>query len=177
MIGPSIRRTRRGSALLVAALALSACASQTADTPGATATPTPTASPVPTTPTPTPRATTPTPEPVDPAAIHGAWRAPGTSSSPSTVFLVFDARGEWQATYRLDSGPFDFGTFEFDGRELTLHSSSDATRSPCTGITGTYQPVVSNGGTELRLPAAGASDPCGERLADNAIRRFIKVEL
>ena len=137
------------------------------------ASPTQASTPIPTA---TPGIKTPASEPVDPAAIQGAWRAPGTSSSPSTVFIVFDPAGEWQATYSLDSGPFDFGTFEFDGRELTLHSSPDATRSPCTGITGTYQPVLSNGGTELRLPAAGASDPCVERLADNATRTFVKVE-
>lgn len=140
-------------------------------------TPTPTVTPDP---TPTPTATpdpTPTPEPVDPAAIHGAWRTPGSSDFPSSPhFLVFDAAGDWQATYKLDSGPFDFGTYEFDGRVLSIHSSPDVRQAPCAGLTGTYRTAFSDEGDEFRFLSAGASDPCGKRMRELTTLVFSRVE-
>lgn len=58
------------------------------------------------------------------------------------------------------------GTYEFDGRVLTIHSSPDVRQAPCAGLTGTYPTAFSNEGDEVRFPSAGASDPCAKRMQE-----------
>lgn len=111
--------------------------------------------------------------PVDPSTIHGTWRTPHDASQ---FFLIFHADGSWKAGYtREPKSPFDFGTYEFDGRRLTIHSSPEATSqgSPCAGLTGTYDTSFTGDG--FVLPASGAEDECARRQRDLVAGVFARV--
>ena len=97
------------------------------------------------------------PAPVDVTAIEGQWRVTSVD-----VYLSFADDGTWYVSYsRTSDTGFDFGTYEFDGRTLTLHSSEEATASRCTGRSGTYVTAFSLDGSEVEF--ASVDDPCRQR--------------
>lgn len=104
--------------------------------------------------------TTITVEAVEPETLVGDWR---TVVAGAPWYFRFEDDGSWEAMYFLDGNPFDFGTYEFDGRELTLHSSPDVTGSDCAGTTGSYVVSFSDDTRKFNLPRADARDDCGGR--------------
>jgi hypothetical protein len=106
-----------------------------------------------------------------PDGIEGMWLARGENWG-----LVFEDDGSWRAFYQNDPGSsFDFGTYEFDGDLLTLHSSPEVAGSPCAGNTGTYRVVDDDRLDAMRFPASGAEDECQRRRDDLVSLEFIGV--
>lgn len=111
---------------------------------------------------------------VDRQALVGGW---GAQFANQRFFFVFSDRGSFEALYFLEAEhPFDFGTYEFDGRTLTLRSSPRATGSPCGGLSATYIVSFSEDEQRFTLPEAAADDECQRREGEMTRVEFTKQQ-
>jgi hypothetical protein len=71
-------------------------------------------------------------------SIYGLWRT-------HTRFFLFNEDGTWAVAYtrgQIESNPFDWGTYTFDGKKLTFSTDSEA--ESCPGLTGTWKVTFPN---------------------------------
>lgn len=107
-------------------------------------------------------------------ALVGDW---GAQFANQPFFFMFSDQGSFEAHYFLGSEhPFDFGTYEFDGRTLTLRSSPRATGSPCGGLSATYIVSFSEDEQRFTLPEAAADDECQRREGEMTRVEFTKQQ-
>ncbi|MDX1469508.1 MAG: hypothetical protein R3258_09200 [Acidimicrobiia bacterium] len=89
--------------------------------------------------------------------------------------LEFRPDGTWQARYVGIAGPFDFGTFQFDGSWLELLSDPAVNGSPCASLSATYAVEFLDIDT-LTMPPWDAVDECVERMNDLTKGNFLRVD-
>lgn len=179
------------SQLIVVSLLVVGCTSQPAleetqgtsgasqgDDPGAVAQEVTTSGPstttlesIPTTSTSAPTTTTTLPPPVEPSALIGTWKIADVN-----VFLVFNDDGTWSGGYTRAGDGFDWGTYTFDGRVLTIRSSEDIVVSTCSPAPGSYETAFSADGESIAFTSI--DDPCRERGTDlrGGLRRVESAE-
>ena len=117
----------------------------------------------------------------EPSTLIGVWLwerglgRPGVGGTGDSWVIEFSAELTFEARYSGVRSAFDYGTYQFDGRILELHSDPEATGSPCAGLSAIYTVVFLDADT-LTMPRSEAEDECPDREEEMAFGNFLRTE-